>query len=95
MISIKINFVLRIVRDGNIVVNLLFKTLTLNKYSHLGGLILALKEVISKAFCQKDIMEKENSFEKRVKKSFSISMKYHTNYFHRDTHLSKRCAFRF
>ena len=87
----KIKTVLRVVRDGDLVVDLPPKTLIDNKYSHLGGLILVNKEANSITYCPKDIGEDYS--DKKCKKSFSISLKYHTNYFHPDTHLSKRCVF--
>ena len=85
----KIKKILRIVRDGDIVVDLPYSLIN-NPYRHLGGLILVNKEMTSINYCPKDIGEDYS--DKQCKKQKSINLKYHTNYFNPDVHLSKRCV---
>ena len=84
----KIKNVLRIVRDGDIVVSLPYSLIN-NPYRHLGGLILLNKEMNSLNYCPKDIGE--DYPDKECQKSTSISFNYHTYYFNPDTKMSMRC----
>ena len=84
----KIKNVLRIVRDGDIVVSLPYPLIN-NPYRHLGGLILLNGEMTSMTYCPKDIGE--DYPDKECQKSLSILFKYHTYYFNPDTKVSERC----
>jgi hypothetical protein len=84
----KIKNVLRIVRDGDIVVSLPYSLIN-NPYRHLGGLILLNKDMTSMTYCPKDIGE--DYLDKECQKSLSVLFKYHTYYFNPDTKLSERC----
>jgi hypothetical protein len=87
----KIKNIFRVVRDGDLVVDLPPQTLIGNKYCHLGGLILVNKDANSMISCPKEIGE--DYPDKKCQKSFSINLKYHTNYFNPEIHLSRRCDF--
>ena len=84
----KIKNVLRIVRDGDIVVSLPYSLIN-NPYRHLGGLILVNKDITIMTYCPKDIGE--DYPDKECQKSTSISFNYHTYYFNPDTKMSMRC----
>jgi hypothetical protein len=84
----KIKNVLRIVRDGDIVVSLPYSLIN-NPYRHLGGLILLNKDMTSMTYCPKDIGE--DYLDKECQKSLSVLFKYHTYYFNPDTKVSERC----
>ena len=84
----KIKNVIRVVRDGDIVVSLPYSLIN-NQYRHLGGLILVNKDMTSMTYCPKDIGE--DYPDKECQKSTSISFNYHTFYFNPDTKLSMRC----
>ena len=84
----KIKNVIRVVRDGDIVVSLP-KSLINNPYRHLGGLILVNGDMTSMTYCPKDIGEDYPDNE--CQKSTSINFSYHTYYFNPDTKLSMRC----
>ena len=84
----KIKNVIRIVRDGDIVVSLPYSLIN-NPYRHLGGLILVNKEMTTMTYCPKDIGE--DYPDKECQKSTSINFNYHTYYFNPDTKLSMRC----
>ena len=84
----KVKKVLRIVRDGDIVVSLPYSLIN-NPYRHLGGLILVNKDITIMTYCPKDIGE--DYPDKECQKSTSISFNYHTYYFNPDTKMSMRC----
>ena len=84
----KIKNVLRIVRDGDIVVSLPYSLIN-NPYRHLGGLILVNKDITIMTYCPKDIGE--DYPDKECQKSTSISFNYHTYYFNPDIKMSMRC----
>jgi hypothetical protein len=84
----KIKNVIRIARDGDIVVSLPYSPIK-NPYRHLGGLILVNKDMTSMTYCPKDIGEDYE--DKECQKSTSVLFKYHTYYFNPDTKLSNRC----
>ena len=84
----KVKNVLRIVRDGDIVVSLPYSLIN-NPYRHLGGLILVNKDITIMTYCPKDIGE--DYPDKECQKSTSISFNYHTYYFNPDIKMSMRC----
>ena len=84
----KIKNVIRVARDGDIVVSLPYSPIK-NPYRHLGGLILVNKDMTSMTYCPKDIGEDYE--DKECQKSTSIIFNYHTYYFNPDTKLSNRC----
>ena len=84
----KIKNVIRVARDGDIVVSLPY-SLIKNPYRHLGGLILVNKDMTSMTYCPKDIGEDYEDEE--CQKSTSLIFNYHTYYFNPDTKLSMRC----
>ena len=84
----KIKNVIRIVRDGDIVVSLPYSLIN-NPYRHLGGLILVNGDMTTMTYCPKDIGE--DYPDKECQKSTSINFNYHTYYFNPDTKLSMRC----
>ena len=84
----KIKNVIRIVRDGDIVVSLPYSLIN-NPYRHIGGLVLVNKDMTSMTHCPKDIGE--DYPDKECQKTTSINFNYHTYYFNPDTKLSMRC----
>ena len=84
----KIKNVIRVVRDGDIVVSLPY-SLIKNPYRHLGGLILVNRDMTSMTYCPKEIGEDYSDDE--CGRSKSININYHTYYFNPDTRLSMRC----
>ena len=84
----KIKNVIRVVRDGDIVVSLPY-SLIKNPYRHLGGLILVNRDMTSMTYCPKEIGEDYSDDE--CGRSKSININYHTYYFNPDTKLSMRC----
>ncbi len=86
----KIKTVIRVVRDGDIVVSLPYSLIN-NPYRHLGGLILLNKDMTSMTYCPKDIGE--DYPDKECERSKSINFDYHTYYFNPETKLSMRCYY--
>ena len=84
----KIKNVIRVARDGDIVVSLPYSLIN-NPYRHLGGLVLVNKDMTSMTYCPKDIGEDYE--DKECQKSTSVLFNYHTYYFNPDTKLSMRC----
>jgi hypothetical protein len=84
----KIKNVIRVARDGDIVVSLPYSLIN-NPYRHLGGLVLVNKDMTSMTYCPKDIGEDYE--DKECQKSTSLLFKYHTYYFNPDTKVSMRC----
>ena len=84
----KIKNVIRVARDGDIVVSLPYSPIE-NPYRHLGGLILVNKDMTSMTYCPKDIGE--NYSDSVCERTKSMNFDYHTYYFNPDTKLSMRC----
>ena len=85
----KIENIIRIVRDGDIVTSLPYLPIS-NPYRHLGGLILVNKEMNSMNYCPKDIGE--DYPDKECERTKSVDLKYHLKYFNPDTELGLRCS---
>ena len=86
----KIKNIIRVVRDGDIVVDLPYSPIN-NPYRHLGGLVLVNKDMNSMNYCPKDIGEDYS--DKECQKSHSINYNYHLYYFNPDTMFTKRCVY--
>ena len=84
----KIKNVIRIVRDGDIVVSIPYSLIN-NPYRHIKGLILVNKDMNTMTYCPKDIGE--DYPDKECQKTTSINLKYHSYYFNPVTKFSDRC----
>ena len=84
----KIKNIIRVVRDGDIVVSVPYLPIN-NPYRHLGGLVLVNKGMTSMTYCPKDIGEDYPDAE--CQRSKSLNINYHTYYFNPDVKFSKRC----
>ena len=84
----KIKNVIRIVRDGDIVVSIPYSLIN-NPYRHIKGLILVNKDMNTMTYCPKDIGE--DYPDKECQKTTSINLNYHSYYFNPDTKFSERC----
>ena len=84
----KIKNVIRIVRDGDIIVSIPYSLIN-NPYRHIKGLILVNKDMNTMTYCPKDIGE--DYPDKECQKTTSINLNYHSYYFNPDTKFSERC----
>ena len=84
----KIKNVIRIVRDGDIVVSIPYSLIN-NPYRHIKGLILVNKDMNTMTYCPKDIGE--DYPDKECQKTTSINLNYHSYYFNPNTKFSERC----